>query len=326
MPSHLLRRCLIAACIALPFTMAVADESAYPTRPITVVVPYAAGGAADNMARVVAAKLGEQLSTSVVVQNFGGGSGVVGAQKVLRSEADGYTLLYGTSSDMIVSPLTIDAAGYQPESFTPISQVGYTAMALAVHPASGLESLAVFIERAKSVRQPLTLGVTGIASLQALAAAMLIEATGIEVTVVPYRGGALMMNDLLGQQIDAAIVALPGVLGAHQTGQLKALAVLSAARATAAPDVPTVNETLPQGGVDVGIWAGLAGPANLPEPIVERLNRALSAIKQDPDFVKSQLASGSNPVAPQEPAQFKDRIAAEKARFAQLVGLLGAFQ
>jgi len=305
------------------FTPAVFAQ-AYPQRPVTLVVPNAAGGAADLLARGVAEQMSKQLKQPVIVENMGGASGAIAAQKVLRSTPDGYTLLFGTTSDVVVTPLTVTSAGYSTKDFTPIGQVGVTPMTLVATNRLKITNIDQLIALAREKPGQLSIGTTGSASLQAFAAAAVMKAANIDLIPVAYRGGAPIATDLISGQIDLAVMAMPGALPHARAGRLALLGVLAPQRASVAADVPSVNESTQVDGVAVEIWAGLLGPANLPAPIVERLNAAIQAMLQDPEFAAWRTARGDMPVTPRPAADFARFVASEEAAYRALSASLKA--
>lgn len=306
----------LLAALLLP--CAASAQPRYPERPVTLVVPNAAGGAADNLARAFAEELGAKLGQTVIVENVGGASGALGAQKVLRAPSDGYTLLFGTTSDMLVTPIANRVAGYQPQDFTPIAKVGVTQMVLVARPGLGVTTVDQLATLAKGKPNGLSLGTTGNASLQAFAAVALQRAAGIDLLGVPYKGGAPMLNDLLAGQIDLGVAALPGVLGQIRAGKLVALGVLSQQRAAAAPEIPSVNESQAVKGVQIEIWAALAGPPKLPPAVVDTLSRALQGLLTDKTFIDKRARNGDQTPPFETPADFGRFLAAEEQRFRTL--------
>ncbi|MBT9487792.1 MAG: tripartite tricarboxylate transporter substrate binding protein [Rubrivivax sp.] len=291
---------------------------AWPEKPITLVVPNAAGGAADNLARSMAEELGKRLKTTVVVENVAGASGALGAQKVLRAPADGYTLLFGTTSDMVVTPVANTAAGYTVKDFTPIARVGITPMTLMARPGLGVTTVDQLVTLARSKPGAVSIGVTGNVSLQAFGVVALTRAAGIDLLSVPYKGGAPLANDLLGGQLDLALMALPGALPHARSGKLQALGVLAEVRAVAAPELPTVNESQAVKGVSIEIWAAIAGPSKLPPAVVDKLNAAVRETLLDKDFSERRAKLGDMPVPPTSAAEFGRFLLAEEQRYTAL--------
>ena len=301
--------------------MAMASAAAtdeYTSKPITLVVPNPAGGATDQLARIVAEELSKRLKQVIIVSNIGGGSGAIGAKRVLHALPDGQTLLFGTTSDMLVTPITNSAAGYSPADFTPVAMIGKTSMALVARVGLRIKTVDELVSHARHESKTLTLGFTGGASLQALAAAAFTTAARIELVAVPYRGGAQIITDLMGGQIDLAIIALPGVLDLTRRGDLVMLGILSDARSPAAPDVPTVNESVAVKGVAVEIWVGLAGPPKLPQGIVDRINRAVREVLTDKAMRDRRAQIGDVLAQPGSATAFRDFLAEEESRYRAL--------
>ncbi len=313
------RRLLAAATLAsLGLRAPRAAASDARDRPITLVVPNAAGGAADNLARSLAVELARHLGQPVIVENIGGASGALGAQRVLRSAPDGQTLLFGTTSDMVVTPIANRAAGYSVRDFTPIAKVGVTPMTLSARPELGVRHIDELVALARQRPNGLSVGTTGNASLQAFAVQALQRAAGIDLLGVPYKGGAPLLNDLLAGQIDLGVMTLPAALGQVRAGKLVMLGLLSAERHASAPDLPTVNESRSVRGVSVEIWAALAGPPGLPAAVVERLNRAVQAALTDPAYSERRARSGDVTVPPAPAAAFGAFLLAEDERYRAL--------
>ncbi len=295
----------------------------FPERPITLVVARPAGGATDELAREVAAQLERRLEQSIVVLNVSGGSGAIAAKRVLQSHADGHTLLLGTASDIVVTPVANEAAAYSPGDFTPIAMIGSTPLALVASPAMNVRSIDELVERAKNSR-PLTLGFTGAVSLQSFAAAAFADAAGIRCVFVPYRGGSTLITELAGGQIDLGIMALTGVMDATRSGELVMLGILSARRSPVAPQIPTVNESSAVKGVAIEIWAGLVGPPHLPPRVVDTINRAVQEILSDGEFRERQEQNGDIVAAPASAEAFAHFLTQEEGHYRALRGKLGS--
>ncbi len=291
---------------------------AFPDKPITLVVPNPAGGAADNLARGFAEEMGKRLKRSVIVENVGGASGALGAQKVLRAAPNGYTLFFGTTSDMVVTPIANAGAGYATKDFTPIALVGLTPMALVARNTLGVAGIDPLIAMAKAKPNGLTVGTTGNSSFQAFATVALQKAAGIDLLAVPYKGGAPLTTDLLGGQIDLAVMAMPGAMPHVRAGKLTLLGLLIDKRLPSAPDVQTINEGSLVRGVSMQIWAGIAGPAGLPADVVDILNATVRDILVNKDFNERRLKNGDLPVAPLSAAEFGKFLGAETDKFRKL--------
>lgn len=297
------------------FTASALGQGKYPERPVTLIVPNAAGGAADNLARAFAEELQTRLGQTVIVENVAGASGALAAQRVLRSPADGHTLLFGTTSDMVVTPIANRQAGYTPRDFTPIAKVGVTQMVLLARPGLGVNTADQLVALARQKPGAISIGTTGNVSLQAFAAVGLQRAAGIDLLGVPYKGGAPLMNDLLAGQIDVGVVVLPGAVGQVKAGKLVALGVLSDKRAAAAPEIPSVDETQSVKGVHIEIWAALAGPPKLPPAVVDTLSRAVQSLLTDKAFIERRAKGGDQTPPFESPADFARFLAAEEQRY-----------
>jgi len=307
-----------ALAVLLAWTLCTAGALAqgrFPERPVTLIVPNAAGGAADNLARSFAEELSTRLGQPVVVENVAGASGALAAQRVLRSAPDGYTLLFGTTSDMVVTPIANRNASYSPRDFAPIAKVGVTQMVLLARPGLGATTADQLVTLARQKPGGLSVGTTGNASLQAFAAVGLQRAAGIDLLGVPYKGGAPLMNDLLAGQIDVGVAALPTALGQIKAGKLLALGILSEKRAAAAQDIPTVDESQTLKGVHIEIWAGLAGPPKLPATVVDTISRAVQSLLTDKAFIERRAKGGDQTPPFESPADFARFLAAEEQRY-----------
>ncbi len=296
---------------------ALADTK-FPERPITLVVANAAGGATDNLARAFAEEMSSRLGQPVVVENIGGASGALGAQRVLRSPPDGYTLLFGTTSDMVVTPIANRTAGYAPKDFAPIGKVGITQMVLVARPNLGATSFDQLVAMARQKPNGLSVGTAGNVSLQAFAAVALQRAAGIDLLGVPYKGGAPMLNDLLAGQVDVGVTTLPTALAQVRAGKLQALGVLSEKRAAAASDIPTVNESQSVKGIQIEIWAALAGPPKMPAAVIDTISRAVQTLLNDKAFIERRAKNGDQTPPFESPAEFGRYLAAEEHRYRAL--------
>lgn len=291
---------------------------AWPDKPITLVVPNPAGGAADNLARGFAEEMAKRLKQTVIVENIGGASGALGAQKVLRAPADGYTLIFGNTSDMVVTPIANKAAGYATKDFTPIALVGLTPMTLVARPGLGVTTVDQLVAQAKARPNGLSVGTTGASSFQAFATVALQKAAGIDLLAVPYKGGAPLATDLLGGQIDLAVMAMPGAMPHVRSGKLTLLGLLVGQRLPSAPELPTVNEGAAVKGVNMEIWAGIGGPPGLPAAVVDQLNATVREILLDKDFNERRIKNGDLPVTPVTAAEFGRFLSAEVEKFRSL--------
>lgn len=296
-----------------------AHAQPYPTRPVTLVVPNAAGGPADTLARAMARELTRHLGQQVVVENVTGASGVLAAQRVLRSAPDGYTLLFGTTGETVISPLVPPPPGYRTTDFTPIAKVGVTPLALVAKNALGVKDVDALVALARGKPGALTIGISGRTSLGAFAAAKIMQSTGTEFVTVPYRGNSALVPDLLSGQIDVGILALPAAAPLARAGKVTMLGLLTAERTKLAPELPSINESKSVKGMSISIWAALLGPGKLPAPVVERVNGAAQTMLKDPEFRKWLLAHFDALVPPAPAADFARALADEEASFRSLL-------
>ena len=313
----------VMACLALaPLAWPLAAQT-YPDNPITLVVPYPAGAAVDRVGRALAVELGRRLGQPVVVENVAGASGTLGGKRVQRAPADGYTLLLGTVNDVLVGPVVLKA-GYSVKDFTPIAKLSVNSTVLVAHPsfpANSVDELAGWAQRQK---EPVLAGATGSAMMQTVGGSLLAQAAGFRIEHVPYKGGAPLLNDLVGGQVKLGTIALTSALPMIREGKLKALGVISAQRDPTAPQVPTVNEGQSVKGVSADLWTGLLGPAQLPASVQTRLYAAVRDVLLDPAYRDTEFKAGSVVVDPAEPARFAAALRQEEARLQPLLSTLKA--
>lgn len=262
---------VVLACL-LPFA---AFAQPYPAKPVRVVVPYAAGGATDTVARAAANRLAEVLGQPVVVENRAGAGGVIGADNVAKAAPDGYSLLLTVGPPHGSYPLFTKAVPFDTiRDFTPIAIVGTAPQALVAHPSVPAANVRELVDYAKKNPGRLAFATAGTGSSQHLGGVLLNRLAGLDLVHVPYKGGGPALNDLLGGQVPLAIVILSNVVTHAKSGKVKLLAVIEAQRAKGAPEVPTIGETV-NGYALPDTWIGLVGPAALPAPIVSQLHAAV---------------------------------------------------
>ena len=305
--------CALASWLAAP-AWAQAD---YPSKPIKIVVPYAAGGGADILARLVGQQLGERLKQPVIVENQGGGSNTIGMGAVKRSDPDGYTLGVATPV-FVVAPLGMKTAPYDAlADFAPVAMFGFTPLILVVHPSVPAKDLREFIALAKAKPGSLNFASLGSFTTQGLAAFLFNQMAGIDAVEVPYKGSAPGVTDLLAGNVQYMFNALPSMLGHVRSGKLRALGVSGAKRDPELPDVPTIKDTLP--GYVVTTWYSLVAPKGTPKEIVERLNREINAIVTKPEVAKQLHERGleADTMTPDELGQHLKKEAATWAKVAK---------
>ena len=312
---------LLAVCGALAAAGPAVAQS-YPTRPITLVVPFAPGGSASTAARSVADKMSETLGQQIVIDNRGGAGGTVATRAVAKAPPDGYTLLVVTSATVGTSPSLFQNLGYDPrKDFAPIGLIAATPNLIAVHPTFPARSLVELIKIGKEATTPIPYGSPGTGTLNHLTVELLAYRTGMKVAHVPYKGAGPALNDLLGGHINVLISAIPNAHSHIVAGTIHGLAVTGAKRSALIPDVPTFAEAgLP--GYDVPLRWGLAAPAGTPRPIIDKLNAALNAALAT-DEVRQRLAIEGAEPQPTTPEEYAAIIDREVAMWSDLVKAAG---
>ncbi|HYG45605.1 MAG TPA: tripartite tricarboxylate transporter substrate binding protein [Bordetella sp.] len=313
----------LASLAVLAGSPAAAAEAEWsPQRPVRLLVPYGPGGSSDVIARAMAAEMSRTLGQQVIVENKGGGQGVIATLEAARAEPDGYTLLLGHVGTLAVNPAMMAKLPYDPQrDFAPIALLAKVPMIFAVGQNVPATDLASFVALAKSKPGVLNYGSAGNGSAGHLAFEMLKTATGIDVMHVPYKGTGAQTTDLLAGNIDAASAGTPGLLPHAQAGKVRIIAVGSARRLPVLPDVPTVAE---QGypGFESSQWFGLLAPAGTPAPVIARLQKdALAALQSQ--SVSQRLAHDSSEPAGLGPQEFAEFIQAESQRWGEVVRRAG---
>jgi len=295
----------------------------YPNRPVMMMVPYPAGGASDAIARVVAPPASKQLGQPVLVENLGGVSGALGAQKVLAAKSDGYYLFQGSPNELILSPIANPAVKLKSEDFRLVQMIGMAPMVIVARsdlPAATADEL-VALARSRSASQPLTFGSVGVGSLYHVLGEHLARTIGANMVHVPYKGGAPLMQDLGGGQVDIAILPLSQqqVALAGQ-GRVKLLASLDPQRSTlpALKAVPSVNEGQLLKGFNFTTWTGYFVKRDTPETVVAQLQAALNAAMQDPAVKQSLAYQNIEVSAPMSAEQADAMYRAETERFREI--------
>lgn len=315
---------LALVVIAAPFVMVVPPVAAtdYPSRPITLVVPYPAGGGVDAMARVVAQKLSEALKQQVVVENRGGGGGTLGTKLVSRAAPDGYTLLLGHTGTISINPALYTNLVIDPEKeFTPVGLVASMPIALLAHPSFPAKTVADVVKLAKDKPGTLNIGTSAMGTGGYMTAELFKSFAGLNVAIIPYKGTAPVMNDLLGGHVPVAFGVLPPALGAIQAGNLRVVAVGSKQRYSLLPDAPTFDESgLP--GFEAVLHYGVLAPAGTSTEIVDRLNGELRKLVAS-DEVKQRIHMEGGDPLPSTPAEYAADIASEAKKWGGLVKKLG---
>jgi len=318
------RRSLLGAgglALALPAPLARAQDT-WPSKPIRIVVGFAAGGATDISTRVMQPKLTALLGVPVVIDNRPGAGGNLATETVVRAPPDGSTFLMGTIGALAINPSLYASLPFDPQAdLTPVAMAGNVLNVLVVPADRPWKSVAELIAAAKARPDTITYGSSGVGGAGHLAGALLDRMAGISTVHVPYRGGGPMMTDLIGGKVDYAFSTAPTALPQVQSGRLRLLAVPTAQRIRAQPEVPAVTETLP--GYEVQNWYALVGPKGLPPAIVARMNAAMREALADPAVSASLEGQGVEPL-PSSPEELARFIREETEKWAPIVRATGA--
>jgi tripartite-type tricarboxylate transporter receptor subunit TctC len=312
-------RTVLAAAVAFAALQIPAGaQEKYPTRPVTLIVPFPAGGGVDAVGRIVADKLSVALGQQVVVDNRGGAAGVIGTRAAAKAAPDGYTLVMAHTGTTSINPSLFANPGYDPrKDFTPIGLISSTPVTLMAHPSFTAKSIVELIAMAKREPGKLNFGTAPPGTGSHLAAELFKASAGINVTVVPYKGTAALTNDLIGGHVPVGFNVLAPAMGSLQAGSLRAIAVAGPARSSIFPDVPTVIESgLP--GFEAVLHYGLLAPAGTPNEIIVRLNKELRALLDTPEVRQRIAADGGDPL-PSTPAEYAADIDKEEAKWAALI-------
>ena len=311
-----LRAAVVTAVTVFFFGAAQAQD--YPTRTISLVVPYPPGGGVDAMARVVAEKLSAALGQQVVVDNRAGGSGLTGTRAFIKSPPDGYTLFLGHTGSISINPSLYASAGFDPrKDFAPIGLIASMPVALLAHPSFPAKTIGEVVTIARKEGSKFNIGTSAVGTGGYLSAELFKAIIGVDAAIIPYKGTGQVMNDLLGNHVPIAFGVLPPALGNLQAGTLRAIAVLSPTRFSLLPDVPTANESgMP--GFESVLHYGLLAPAGTPRPIIDRLNAALRALVDTKEVKQRILAEGGDPLT-STPEEYTKDIDTEETKWGSLV-------
>ncbi|HLQ90340.1 MAG TPA: tripartite tricarboxylate transporter substrate binding protein [Xanthobacteraceae bacterium] len=307
-----------AILISLLGLAGTATAQSYPSRTISLVVPYPPGGGVDAMARIVADRLSVALKHSVIVDNRAGAGGNIGTRAVAKADPDGHTLLLGHTGTISINPSLYANAGYDPrKDFTPIGLIASMPVVLIAHPSFPAKTMADVVALLKQQPGKFNIGTSAIGTGGYLTAEYFKSAAGVDITIVPYRGTGPLMNDLIGGHIPFAFGVLPPAMGNIQAGTLRAIAVTGPKRFSLLPDVPTATESgLP--GFDSVLHYGLLAPPGTPRPIVDRLNKELRALVET-DVVKQRIQTEGGDSLTSSPDEYVQDIDLEERKWSALI-------
>jgi tripartite-type tricarboxylate transporter receptor subunit TctC len=308
---------LVALAIAAP----PVHGQSFPSKPVRVVVGFAPGGVVDAPTRIVANKLGELWGLGVVVENRPGAGGSTAAAYAAKLPPDGYSLLACNTSSHGVNPAIYRQLAYDPvKDYAAVSPIGFIPNMIVVHPSVEAKSIRELVAYAKANPGKLSMASAGVGTSQHMSIELLKSMTGVDITHIPYKGGAPALSDLLGGQIPSLLTGMPAGLGAVRSGRVRALGVTSAKRSPHLPDVPAIAETVP--GYEVTSWVGICAPSGVPKVVLAKLNADIVKVLAMPD-TRQKLYDQGVEAAPNTPEEFTVFIAAEIAKWAGVVKAAG---
>lgn len=315
------RRMLLGALACATLMSAVAPASAstnYPSQPIRAIVPFPAGGINDTVGRLVLNQLSRTLGTEIIIDNRPGAGGMIGTKNAVDSPADGYTVLLGAASTIAVAPNLYRSAKYRPSTdLVAIGGIATVPSVMVVNAESPFRSMNDLVQAARKAPGKLNYGSAGLGTSHHVQTEMLAQQTQVELTHVPYKGGAPAMTDLIGKQIDLLLEPLPTALPHIQAGRVRPIGVTSKTRSPSLPDVPTFHESGIEG-YEASTWFGVFAPAGVPQDVVARLSEALGKTLQEPALVKDMEARGITPM-PMDAQKFSAFVAQEDTAMAKLI-------
>ena len=318
---------LMHRCIALLATALIsggAAAQAWPAKPIRIIVPYPAGGTSDILARALGPKITEALGQPVVVDNKPGATGNLGADMVAKSAPDGYTLLLADIGSLAIAPSVFTSLPFDPvKDFAPVMMVAYSPHILAVHPSVPASNAKELVALAKAKPNSLNFAISGLGGANHLAGIEFAMRSGIQWTYIPYKGGAQAIADVMGGQAQVIFNGMLATYPAVKDGRLKGVAISSAKRFAAAPDLATVAESAGLPGFETGSFQGIVAPAGTPPEVVARLHATVTRILASAEM-QDRLTKAGAETRPGTPAEFGTFIRDEKARWAKVVKDSGA--
>jgi tripartite-type tricarboxylate transporter receptor subunit TctC len=313
----------MAAVLAVCGLPGPTSAQTYPTRPITLVIPFPPGGSTSIVGRTVADKMSEILGQQIVVDNRGGAGGTIGTRAVAKSAPDGYTILLGYTGTLAIGPTLYPTAGYDPrKDFAPIGMIGHAPNSLVVHPSFPAKSVSELVAHAKANPGKVNFGSAGVGTVSHVSGEYFANAAGVKLLHIPYKGTGPALADLIGGHIPMAFAPIPATHGPISQGLLRGLAVTSAKRSSLMPELPTIAES----GVkdfEASLYYGLVAPAGTPREIIDRLNKALRAALATPE-VRKRLTSDGAEATPGSPEDYAAHIDRDEKRWSVVVKASGA--
>jgi len=312
-------KCLQTLCLLCIFIgTQLYAQTAYPAKPVRLIVPFAPGGVADTSARVIAEQLSRRLAQQFMVDNKAGASGNIGTQAVALAEPDGYTLLLAFDGTMVINPHVFEKVPFDTvNDFAPVGKIGDAVLVLVAHPGVNAKNLKELIALSKSQTGGMFYGTSGSGGTAHVAGELFKQKTGANLTHMAYKGGGQALVDVLGGTIPLGFVAVAGAAQHIKSGRVNPLAITGTQRISSLPQVPTFMESgVPE--VDINSWVGLMAPAKTPRAVVERLNTELNAVLADPE-VKEKLKTFGICATPGSSQKFGEEIKKDLARYAHIV-------
>lgn len=319
MMSRLVAVLAVAGLMAVALTQgAIAQPNDYPAKPVTLIVPYPAGGGSDTMARTVAEKLGETLGVRIIIENSGSGGGTVGTRTAAKAAPDGYTLLLGHTGTISINPTLYTNPGYDPDKdFVPMGTIARIQLALVTHPTFPAKSVKEFIDMAKKSPGTIAMGASAIGTGSYMSAQLFTSMTGINVNIISYRGLAPFLTDILGGHVPVGFSVIPPAFANIKGGNLKPLAVSSANRLVSMPDVPTVAEAgVP--GFESSVIYGIFAPAGTSADIVAKVNKALQTAMKSKELYDQVVNEGGEPLF-LSPQEYRKQLAEDANKWSSLI-------
>jgi tripartite-type tricarboxylate transporter receptor subunit TctC len=313
---------LISALLAVVSTSLPASAQPFPSKPVHLVVAYAPGGTGDVVARVIADKLSAALGQTVVVENRAGASGAIGATAVLNAAPDGHMLLVGQTAEIVVNQYWIKGLAYDPKDLMPVALATVVPLALAVPGKAPYATMAEMLKAMRASGQQFSFASAGTGTPGHLAGEYLSAKLPGKLVHVPYKGAGPALNDIIGGHVDMYFPGFPPVMPLMKAGTVKVLAVSSAQRSQAAPEIPTVAETTGFTDFDFTLWQGFFAPRGTPKDVVARLNGEINRILADPDVKQKLLDAGAN-VVPLSIDEFAAFVKAESEKYERIIRLTG---
>ncbi|ALM82349.1 tripartite tricarboxylate transporter substrate binding protein [Bordetella sp. N] len=315
------RRALsVVATLGAILVSAGAHAQDYPSKPVTLIVPFSAGGGVDVMARLLGEKLRDTLKATIIVENKPGASGMLGAAYVAKAAPDGYTLLLGSAGETAINPYVYkDRMSYRPDrDLAPVSLVSRVPNVLVAGPSIKASTMAELVQYAKAHPGKVSYASSGVGNPQHLNGALLESIAGVSMVHVPYKGASGQLSDVTGGNVDLTFVSYAAALPFIQSHKVRALGVTSAKRAPFAQDIPALSETAGLESYDLSNWFGVFAPAKTPAAVIDKVNQAISAALKDPDLAR-RLSEQGGEVDVMTPSAFQDFIRAQSKQYQAIV-------